>query len=296
MSQQQQTQQPAAADAILPTAQTVPTHVADDGSSVSVGYTESDPVGPNVDANVNKEGGDPASGLIAGKFKSVDDLEKAYKELEAKMGVGAAKEEGEDDDSAPPTDTVDEVPESEKVASLENTDEAASLLKENGLDINTFTVEYERTGQLSPESYAKLNAAGITTDMVNAYIDGQRVMVESQVLDVKNSVGGEAEYAKLIGWADTNLSDSEKLAYQRILDTNDLPTIKLAAAGLQARYRDAMGKDPSTVINGAAPSANDGRERFGSRAEMVKAMQDERYDKDPAYRARVEQRVINSNF
>lgn len=261
----------------LPLPLTIPTQVSEDGSSVAVGYTESDPLGPQPDDE---------QALIAGKFKSVADLEKAYKELESKMGQPREQENS-------PKETV---PDSEKIASVETTEEATALLKEKGLDISAFTQEFERTGQLSQESYAKLNTAGITPEMVNAYIDGQRVLVESQVAEVKNSIGGEAEYAKLIDWASINLNTAEKEAYQRILDSNDLTAIKFAAAGLQARYRDTMGKDPKVVVAGSAPSGNDGKERFASRAEMVAAMQDPRYSKDPAYRARVERKVINSNL
>ena len=254
------------------------TQVAEDGSSVQVGYTESDPLGPQHDDD---------SRLLAGKYKNAEELERAYKELEARLGS-----------TSQPTEKQSEQPEDTgpKVAAIETTEEAAALLQDKGLDIATFTREYESTGQLSPESYTALEAKGISRDMVNAYIHGQQVLMDTQVAEVKNSVGGEAEYERLVTWATANLSPQEQQAYDRILQTNDLTTIKLAAAGLKSRYESAMGKDPQVVIGGSVSGRNDGLDRFGSRAEMVSAMQDPRYAEDPAYRAKVERKVINSNL
>lgn len=255
----------------MPAAVVQPDVVTD--SKVEVGYTESDPLGPQ------KEDGP----LLAGKYKTAEELEKAYKELESKLGQ-------------PKEDKPVIDPNAPKVAALETTQEATAMLAEKGLDISTFTAEYETTGQLSAASYEALGKAGITRDMVEQYISGQQVLLDSQVREVKESVGGEAEYAKLSEWATVNLTAREQQAYQRILETNDLATIKLAAAGLKARYVAAMGKDPALIVGGNTSGGNDGQERFNSRAEMVSAMQDPRYEKDPAYRARVERKVINSTF
>lgn len=270
---------------VTPQADIVPTIVAEDGSSVEVGYTAGDPLGPPKADD---------DGLIAGKFKTQDDLVKAYKELESKLGQTSNKpEDGAAGDGQP--GKVD--PNAPKVAELETTAEATALLQEKGLNIAAFTAEYETTGQLSDGSYAALEAKGITRDMVNAYIEGQRVMAESQITDIKASVGGDEEYGKLIRWAAANLSDAEKRAYDNILSTRDVTTIKLAAAGLKSRYDAVMGKDPQVLVNGSAPSGggNDGIGRFESMAQVVEAMKDPRYADDPAYRARVERKIANSN-
>ena len=100
----------------------------------------------------------------------------------------------------------------------------------------------------------------------------------------------------LKGLAQAGLTEQEKRSYDLILATNDLNIIKLAAQGLKARYSEAMGKDPSLVLGGSTAGGNDGLGVFASRAEMVRAMQDPRYASDPAYRAKVERKVINSNI
>lgn len=270
----------AAQEASLPQAEVVPTHVAEDGSSVEIGYTANDPSGQTAKEN--------QPGLLAGKFKSPEELEKAYKELEAKLGQPKQQEE---EQKLPEID-----PNAPKIAGIDHTDEATSMLQEKGLDINTFTREYETTGQLSDASYTALEAKGITRDMVDAYIEGQRVLVETQVTDIKNSVGGEAEYQKIITWASANLSADEQRAYDNIMATSNVAAIKMAAAGLKARYETVMGRSPSVVVGGSASTANDGLGAFENVHQMVAAMKDPRYDTDPDYRQRVERRVINSKF
>lgn len=260
----------------IPQAVEHPTMVSEDGSSAELGFTESDPVGPP------HEDGD-SKGLLAGKYKTPEELEKAYKELEAKLGGKPAQEQAK-------------APDTPKVAAVETTEEATAMLRDKGLDIATFTSEYERTGQLSPESYTSLEKAGIGREMVDQYINGQRVLVAAQEAEVKNSVGGEDEYTKLIAWARVNLNDSEKQAYDRIIATNDLTAIKMAAQGIKSRYDGAMGKDPTVVVGGRPAGGNDGLERFESRAQMVEAMKDKRYETDPAYRAKVERKVLNSSI
>lgn len=273
---QQTNQQTAQVPASGPVTHTM--KVAEDGSSVEMGFDESGAVGPAADSQQD-------DGLLAGKFKSAEELEKAYKELESKLGSKPQTQEQEAADDAAP-----------KVAAVENTSEAQAMLQEKGLDINAFTREFESTGKLSEESYASLEAKGIGRDMVNAYIDGQRVLVEAQINEIKQVVGGEGEYQKLIAWATTNLTDQEKASYNKVLATNDLSIIKMAAQGLKARRDAVVGKDPSVIVGGSVAGGNDGLQRYRSTAEMVAAMRDPRYENDPAYRADVERRVINSNF
>ncbi len=275
----------------MPSAVVHPTSVSEDGNSVALGFTENDPLGPSA----AQDGEGKEKELLAGKYKSTEELERAYRELEAKLGAQKAGEQPEEKEKAEGKDSED-IPESAKVAGLENTEEATTLLKEKGMDISVFTREYESTGSLSEESLDTLDKAGITRAMVREYIDGQRVLVESQVRQVKDSIGGEAEYQRLMAWAQVSLSDREKSAYDKVLASNDMELIVMAAQGLKSRYTASMGKDPDIFVGGHAPKGNDGAERFASRAQMVEAMRDTRYQKDPAYRAKVERMVLNSNI
>lgn len=107
--------------------------------------------------------------------------------------------------------------------------------------------------------------------------------------------GGEDKLANVIEWAKVNLNEKDAAAYDAALDTGNVDVAKLALAGIVAQYDAANGTDPqlitaseTTPVSGVAP--------YASRAEMIAAMSDKRYAKDPAYRAKVEARVYASPF
>jgi hypothetical protein len=70
---------------------------------------------------------------------------------------------------------------------------------------------------------------------------------------------------------------------------------KLALRGIVAAYKDAVGQEPSLVTGEAMPRAATAQP-FRSRAEMVRAIQDPKYDKDPAYQKDVQARIEVSDF
>ena len=273
----------------LPTAVTVPTQ--ETPNSISVAYTAADPVGPS------QEGDKGTEGLIAGEFKTQEEFLQAYAELKKQVAEG--KEEGKPEADDAPKDAAAEEEDVDdgtpKVAGIEHTDAALAEFKEKGIDVKAYTRELEKTGQLADESYAALEKAGYARDMVDAYIQGQRVMVESQIKAVKDSIGGEEAFGKVAQWAAASLSEAEQAAYENVLATNDADLITFAVQGLKARYDAATGNDPEVVVSGSTSTANDGRSRFGSWAEATKAMSDPRYDTDPAYRSAVEAKLIRSN-
>ena len=92
-------------------------------------------------------------------------------------------------------------------------------------------------------------------------------------------------------WAAQTLSDEELEAFDMAVSGTPQQA-KLAVKGLIQAYEAENGRPPSL-----APSAmpGSGSSAFRSSAEVVEAMRDPRYKKDPAYRAQVEQRLARSN-
>lgn len=56
-----------------------------------------------------------------------------------------------------------------------------------------------------------------------------------------NSVGGEAEYTKMIQWATDNLPESDITAFNASVDTQNPDLVRFAVQGLNARYRSEVG-------------------------------------------------------
>ena len=221
--------------------------------------------------------------VYAGKYKSAQELEKAYMELQSKLGE---QEKGE-------TEVAEKEPEDKPTLS-----EGATL-------ITSATDEYYANGnQLTPETLQKFSSMS-SQDLIKAYMEVQQLpeyqqaqqtpveISESQVNQIKNAAGGEAAYANIINWAKSNLEAEQINAFDDVVNTGSVQAINLAVAGLKAQYDNANGVE-GRMVTGKAPT-NSG-DVFRSQQELVAAMNDPRYDRDPAYRQDVVEKLDRSNL
>ena len=212
---------------------------------------------------------------ILGKFETQEDLEKAYKALESK--IGQAKEEPKEDKGLEIEETA------------EKTVEAA------GLDMAALEKEYADNGELSEDSLVKLEKAGISRSVVGNYIDGIQALSVSIETDIKSMAGGNEGYKEMIAWAKDNLSKEEISAYNRVINNRDLDqnqykqNVSMAVQGLLARKNNNA--EPN-LVRGKQSTTTD---KFESMAQVTAAMSDPRYEKDPAYRKEVEQKIARSD-
>lgn len=117
-------------------------------------------------------------------------------------------------------------------------------------------------------------------------------LTEAQAQELFKMVGGEKAYQSMINWAGQNLSKEEISMYDSVMGKGDPNAIFFAVQALAAKYGDATGSE-GQMLSGKAPKAeNDG---FGSQAQLVEAMSDPRYDRDPAYRRSVLDKLANSD-
>lgn len=225
------------------------------------------------------EGGDPTSRpeWLPEKFQSVEDMAKAYAELEAKLGA-KPQDNPQPDPANADTNQPGQNPE--------------QALNEKGLDLSTFTTEFNTKGELSAESYAKLAAAGFDKQIVDNYINGQKAVVAQYETAVVAEVGGSEKYSEMVTWAKANMTDAEINAYNAAVSSGDVAQAKLAVLGLSAKFSKANGSEPR-LVQGRPNSASG--DVFESTAQLTEAMRDPRYAKDPAYRAKVQAKLARSN-
>lgn len=212
--------------------------------------------------------------MFAGKYKSVEELEKAYEHLQSKIGK---PEESTEEPEVP-----DVTPEAPK-------EEAEQLVATKGIDYSALESEWQDKGSLSEDTYKQLEDAGIPQNMVDAYIAGQEALTQSAIKSMHSIAGGEAEYNDMIEWAQDSLSESEIGAFNSSLTDN--AKTEFAIQGLAARYRAEKG--PSLIRGSSSPSSSAG---FSSKAEMTQAMSNPQYARDPAFRADVQRKVALSSF
>lgn len=242
--------------------------------------------------------------LLAGKYKSVEDLEKAYKELQAKLSRGESlPPEAEDDNTADDQADSDSDEEDDKPAGDAREiygDLIGGKLDEAGIDFQDMNVRWQQTGTLEDGDYEQLAEAGFNRDMVDAYLSGLQykatqdtALTVKEVASIKESLGGEAEYNKMIEWAAANLSADEVEGFNQIINTQPMAAVKMAVTGLHARYSAVEGREPK-LIGGRAPKGSS--DKFESTAQLVAAMSDPRYSSDPAYQRKVQEKLSRSSI
>ena len=121
--------------------------------------------------------------------------------------------------------------------------------------------------------------------------DGETLSKE-QADHLMEMVGGEKAYKSMLEWAGSNFSKDEIEMYDGIMNEGNPSAIFFAVQALQARYNDGVGSDGQTLTGRGAENTDDS---FKSQAELVAAMSDPRYDRDPAYRADLMRRLENSD-
>ena len=234
---------------------------------------------------VADELGEKENELLAGKYESAEELEEAYLNLQKKLGSQDEDDEVEDttlDDDEYPEDVAD------------------------GVDLITTASEeyFENDGQISEETMERFTEMS-SSELVEAYmaikernpdLDSggySEDLTDAEMSQVYNSAGGEAEYNNLTQWAAQNLDEAKMDAFNDIIDKGNATSIQIAVAGLRAEYENQEGYEGRMLTGKAAKSSGD---IFRSQAEVVQAMNDPKYDRDPAYRQDIYDKLERSNL
>lgn len=243
--------------------------------------------------------------LLAGKYKNAEELERAYMELQQKLGEGDddSGEEGEAEEQSDYS-RYDE----EGYVDFDSVAEAygeglANAFQENNIDPWEMNDHfYENDGTLTEEMYDQLNEAGFSDETIDAYLGGLRnqmgyeeagqVLGDGEIADIKAIAGGEQGYEQVVEWAGQNLPAEDIEAFDEVINTANEAAVRFAVKALVGQYEDAMGRTPD-LVTGKQPVAG---AAYRSMAEVVRDMSDPRYDRDEAYRMDVQNRLARSNI
>lgn len=207
------------------------------------------------------------------KFKSPEDLAKAYSELESKLGKPAPKPETQEskDLAIKPTE-----PQKADSPSL----------------IQKATQEWAEKGELAPETYAALEKSGMPKDLVDTYIEGQKAKAAKAADEIVGPIGGWDEFNKMAQWAGQSL-DADVVAELNAALAKGGSSAKAAVLSLQAHYK-ANGGGPSNLIDGDPTFAN--VQGYRNVDEMVRDMQNPKYNEDETFREMVEAKLARSKL
>ena len=216
--------------------------------------------------------------LLAGKFKDAEDLEQAYIELQKKLG----------DPTQRNAEQVEEQPTEDEPQEEVDTDFLDRLWQESQDEYSEETLQ--ALEKMDPADLAQMYLE-YRAQIEESGSEGE-VITSDDVQTLQGIVGGEQQYAQMMGWAQESLSEQEISMYDAVMEKGDPLACYFAVNALAFRFQEAQGYD-GQMITGKAPSNQQG---FRSQAELVRAMSDPRYDNDPAYRADVAAKLENSDL
>ena len=222
------------------------------------------------------------SEMLAGKFKTAEDLEQGYIELQKKLG--SPKEEAEEETPTAKEEVKEEPKEEEKT-------ETAFLdtLWEEAKSDNFTKETLSKLEGMKPQEIAQMY---LEYRSESKEPEGQS-FTEENIADLKGVAGGEEGYTEMMTWAKANLKEAEVDMYDKVMDQGNPLAAFFAVQALKYRFDDAKGIDGEMLQGKAAKSTGD---TFKSQAQVVKAMSDPQYDKDPAYRQAIYDKLERSNL
>ena len=197
------------------------------------------------------------------KFKTAEELSKAYTELEKQYS-------GRQQETKP--------------------EEVKQEVENKGLD--KFYNEFAETGALTENSYAELAKQGLDRGLVDSYIEGQKLVADTNTKTIQDVAGGQERYAALVEWAGKNLSEAEQKVFNDMVDSGDVETAKFAVQGLMSKANVNYSPNQPELFEGTSDVIS--ADVYQSVSQVTDAMNDPRYEKDPAYRKSVEDKLARS--
>ena len=223
--------------------------------------------------------------LLAGKFKTPEELEKAYAELQKKLGAPKTDEKPAETTEEKPAETTEEKPAETEVKPEEKSEAPV-------LDFAALSAEWEANeGRLNDDTQARLTQLGITPEVTGLFYAGIEAIIGQRSASVQALAGTADEYKSLVEWGVANLPAAEQAAFNTALDralyegdtaaiSLMIPAVKAKMAGEAPNYVSSENRVGASVI-----------QPFANRSEQSAAINDRRYGRDPAYTREVERRI-----
>lgn len=170
-----------------------------------------------------------------------------------------------------------------------------------GVKVSELEQEYIKNGKLSEESMKALKEAGFSEEAVKAYISVKEEQAYRKDDELLKAVGisSREEYVNMATWFYQNMDEATIKKYDSAMSTENADVMIEKYYKL---YKEATGTTtPSVQPQQSTVSVRSGTQVvantfFANEAEMVKAIQDPRYERDYTYRNEVIKKIMNSPY
>ncbi len=206
------------------------------------------------------------------KFKDEQAFVASYKELEQKQS------------STPPAEIQ---PKAEPA--IEETTQ---------FNINDYYKEYADSGALSEGSYETLKANGWDQAQVDRVIQLETDAAAKEAQAIYDTIEGGADaYNNATAWAQDNLDDSYKEAFNTSLNSPILRDNMIK--DLMGKWKEAGGEvavDQGSNVDGIPSAGGPQVDSFTTQGEMLAVMASPEYKRDPEFRKKMEAKALRSKF
>lgn len=225
---------------------------------------------------------------ILDKFASVDELAKAYVELERRLGSAQQQPPAQPEPAQQqPTEPAQQQPTEQS--------EVEDVLARAGLKYSDLEQEFLANGDLSEATVEKLVRSGIPSELIVRHVDAVRAAAAAEQERMFAPYGGVERVNEALDWAAQNLDPSSIAALNASFDSGDAGRVKLALDAVMAKFGEAAPAAPNLVLatgqQGAVAAAG-----YVTKAELVAAVNDPRYGRDPDYTAQHERRLARTDL
>lgn len=245
--------------------------------------------------------------LLAGKFKSTEELERAY--LEAQKLISQRGQQTPEPEPKPQLtpdqytpdlgkqlygDTVATAIEAAEINPLEMAEKVYA-----GQDVSSYVDALVEKGGL-PRGVVETYLQGVAPAKGNvpAQPDGSAgELSDADVTELKSMVGGEQQFQQLSQWAIDNLDPQELADYNAAVDSGNKAAARFALRQLQVRAAGGGAQEPKLIGGGTAVKADvfetdqqavDARSKRGKDGKFL-------YEADPKYRQWYDKTLARSN-
>jgi hypothetical protein len=236
---------------------------------------------------------------ILGKFKSPQELAKAYAELQRKMGQQSGDKPQEAEQAEPESAPEQAGAYTAEQAAEAYGKEAVESLAEKGVALGEVMAKADRGEDISEHFQTLAETFRVPQSVVEQFVSkaqaapssGGDGLSDADSTAILQELGGEKAFNELQAWGRENMSEQERASYNAAVDSGNAEAVRWALAALQARQGLVQQDIEPQLYGGGTPAAD--RQVFQSQQQVLDAMnkrndQGQRlYDVDEAYRNKV---------
>jgi hypothetical protein len=234
---------------------------------------------------------------LAGKFKSPEDLEKAYLELQKKLGQRGTE---------PAVEAIEPQPLTRDEAVSAYGETVVAAAEQEGIDLAQWDAAVQRGEDTSAMREKLAGALGLPAALIERYEAAYRPaeaqpptgLSDEDAAAIRAEAGGDAKFAELSQWALANLTEAELSDYNEAVNTGNPAAARAAVRWLQGKAATAD-REPALVL-ASGGNANPALDVFETEDEAMEAKQaltkngKQRYLVDEKYRRYIDAKFARS--